>query len=433
MKMKSLTFGILTITFFAFSASYAQISAGGRPYSFSNSLPKSIEVKNMPKVDTERLLREDEAASEDEPYRFGYGFDVSFNLDNSGTWHELPDGERIWRLQIKSQGAYSINLIYNKFWLPDGARFFIYNLEKSMVIGAFTSRNNKPHGKFATGLVKGDEIILEYHEPANITRSGEISISKVIHGYRNLFHPGNSLKKILDFGDSEYCNNNVYCPKAEPWEDEVHSVGMIVLANGTRLCTGSLLNNVKENYAPYFLTANHCLEGDVNTWIIWFNYESSTCENPSVDPTAQTLSGASLKANNSASDFALLMFDETPPLDYNVYYNGWSNINTPPSSSVCIHHPSGDIKKISYEDNQAVSVTWPGTPNNSHWEVRFDDGTVEHGSSGSPLIDQNHRVVGPKTPRWGLTCITRIFGWQAIRFGTTAPAYCSRTTPTALR
>jgi len=136
------------------------------------------------------------------------------------------------------------------------------------------------------------------------------------------------------------------------------------------------------------------LVGDVNTWIIWFNYESSTCTNPVTEPTGQTLTGASLKANNSASDFALVMLDETPPLNYNVYYNGWSNINTAPSSSVVIHHPSGDIKKISYENNQAISDTYADSPANSHWRVVWDDGTTEGGSSGAPLIDQNHRIVG---------------------------------------
>ena len=394
MKSKSLSFVLLLLC--AFSTSYAQISEGGQPYSFTHQVSASIEVKEMPGVDTEALLREDESAPEDEPYRFGYGFDVSYSLQNSGAWDKLPDGSKLWRLKLISQSAYSINLIYDNFWLPEGAKFFIYNNDKSMVIGAFTSRNNKPHGKFATGLVKGDKIILEYYEPAHVTRAGDISISRVVHVYRDFFNGMSKrhLKKTTGFGDSEDCNNNVHCPEAEDWQDEVRSVGMIVLGDGTRLCTGSLLNNVNENYAPYFLTANHCLVGDLDTWVIWFNYESSTCDNPQQAPTAQTLVGTSLKANNSDSDFALLILDETPPLDYNVYYNGWSNINTAATSSVAIHHPSGDIKKISYEDDQAISDTWSGTPANSHWRVTFDDGTTEPGSSGAPLINQDHRVVG---------------------------------------
>ena len=289
------------------------------------------------------------------------------------------------------------------FGYPILLSFFIYSVDKSMVIGAFTSRNNKYHGKFATGLVKGEEIILEYFEPGDVKRPGEISISRIVHAYKNLFTFNSTiLGKTAEFGSSESCNNNVYCPEAEDWENEVHSVGRLIVLNGTALCSGSLINNVNENYTPYLLTANHCLGGDVNTWIIWFNYESSTCSNPSSEPSYQTLSGATLKANNAASDFALVMLDETPPLDYNVYYNGWSNINIAPTYTVCIHHPSGDIKKISYDDDSAVSSDYDPEPylSNSHWEVVWDDGTTEGGSSGSPLIDQNHKVVGQLHGGW---------------------------------
>jgi hypothetical protein len=350
MKSNAFSF-VLLLLFCAFSNLDAQVSEGGQPYSFAHQVSASIEVKEMPGVDVEALLREDESAPEDEPYRFGYGFDVSYNLKNSGTWDKLPDGSKLWRLKLISRGAYSINLNYDKFWLPEGAKLFIYNNDKSMVIGAFTSRNNKPHGKFATGLVKGDEIILEYYEHALVTQAGEISIFRVVHAYRDFFKgiSKSSLNKITGFGDSEDCNNNVHCEEAEDWQDEVRSVARI-LVGGDAWASGSLVNNVSENYAPYFLTANHVYlyDTDVSTWIFYFNYESSTCDNPQQEPTAQTLVGASLKANNSASDFALLILDETPPLDYNVYYNGWSNINTAPSSSVVIHHPSGDIKKISF-------------------------------------------------------------------------------------
>jgi len=397
MKVKPIIINILAIIICVTDSIYAQISEGGKPYSFNHSVLSVIEVKTMPKVDVEALLREDENSSKNEPYRFGYSFDVSYNLKNSGTWQDLPDGSKIWRLGIVSPGAFSINLIYDKFWLPKGGKFFVYNQDKSMLIGAFTERNNKPNRKFATELVKGEAIILEYYEPANVTRSGEISISRVVHAYRNLFgtsQSGRSLGKILGFGDSGECNNNVYCPEAAGWVDEIHSVARIL--GGNYLASGSLVNNVKENFDPYFLTANHVYIDlpDPSTWVFYFNYESDDCQNPDEEPTSQTMTGASLKAHNSASDFALIMLDKIPPLNYNVYYNGWSNINAAPSSSVCIHHPSGDIKKISYENDQAISATWPETPTNSHWKVIWDDGTTEHGSSGSPLFNPDHRIVG---------------------------------------
>lgn len=84
MKSNAFSF-ILLFLFCAFSNLDAQVSEGGQPYSFTHQVSASLEAKEMQGVDTEALLREDESAPKDEPYRFGYGFDVSYNLQNSGT------------------------------------------------------------------------------------------------------------------------------------------------------------------------------------------------------------------------------------------------------------------------------------------------------------------------------------------------------------
>ena len=202
----------------------AQISQGGRPYSFSRTVIDSIATHTMAALDVATLVAEDEleaAQGLPVPKRFGYAFSVSLGLDNAGTWTELPNGDRLWRLRIAAPGAYSINLLYDDFWLPDGATFFVYNEDRSMVLGAFTSANNKEHGKFSTGLVRGDISILEYYEPAFVRSRGRIHISRVVHGYRNFFGPTTSagLGKgfgLQVFGDSDTYNINVNCPAVGP-------------------------------------------------------------------------------------------------------------------------------------------------------------------------------------------------------------------------
>jgi hypothetical protein len=99
-----------------------------------------------------------------------------------------------------------------------------------------------------------------------------------------------------------------------------------------------------------------------------------------------------------------LMEDPAINPNINVYYLGWDRTNNTASSGVCIHHPKGAQKKISIENNAiynySSSICWgtncsQGTsPANTHWRVYFDDGTTEGGSSGSPLLNQNHRVIG---------------------------------------
>ena len=359
-----------------------QVSIESTPKSFFEQSTINIDLKRLPEFDIQAFLEEDERNySEIKPYRFANSIDVDYNMLNSGTWTILEDGSKIWQLIIHSPQAYSLNLIYDHFNIPIGAEFFVYSPDKEMILGAFTDYNHKPHGGFSTAPIKGEMIILEYNEPSNPEFTGNISVSSVAHDYRNMFF------NERGYGDSGSCNNNVACSVGDEWTDEIRSVAMILTSGGSRICTGTLVNNTRQDLTPYFLTANHCLGGN-NSWIFMFNYESPTCNNQN-GPTSMTVSGSSLLANNSSSDFALLQLNENPPESYNVHYAGWDASGDLPLTPVGIHHPSGDIKKISFDYNNASN-------SGNYWDVdSWDDGTTEPGSSGSPLFDGNsHRIIG---------------------------------------
>ena len=91
----------------------------------------------------------------------------------------------------------------------------------------------------------------------------------------------------------------------------------------------------------------------------------------------------------ASSDVALLILNETPPESYNVHYAGWDVSGNTPNIPVGIHHPSGDIKKISFDYDNASN-------SGNFWDIdSWDDGTTEPGSSGSPLFDGiSHRIIG---------------------------------------
>ena len=373
----------------------AQLSVGGEPRSFSHQVKSSIQTATMGYVDELALRAEDEDDKANGiPLRFGYPFEVSYTLENSGTWETLPDGGKLWRFEISCPGAYSINLVYDYFWLPEGAEFFIYNEDHSMILGAFTSQNNKDYDDFATGLVRGDKSILEYYEPANVEKSGIINISRIVHGYRDIFSEKDP-ELIANFGSSGSCNNNINCPEGANWQNEKRSVAMVVTSGGTRWCSGALINNVNQDLTPYFLTANHCL-GSESTWIFYFNYESPSCSN--IDgPLNYSVQGSTLLAHNSYSDFALLELTEAPPDSFGVYYSGWTTADSAATGVVGIHHPSGDIKKISFDYDKVHETSYLGADGSgtNHWRIMvWDDGTTEGGSSGSPLYDANHHIIG---------------------------------------
>ena len=352
-------------------------------------------VLETPPIDREALLAEDEkTAGLPVPYRFGVPVEGAWGLENAGSWDSLPDGGRLWRLQIRCPEASSINLVFDQFRLPPGARLWVFDTAGSTVWGGFTAAHNRPHGKFATGLLPGDSCMVEYYEPAAVAGEGRIRIERVIHGYRDVFQKG-----LKGFGQSGSCNVNVNCPEGQDWTLEARSVAVILVNGGGSLCSGSLINNVRRDGTPYFLTADHCLGGDLDTWVALFNYQSSGCSNED-GPRTDAVVGMMLRANRELSDFALLELSRVPPASFNVYYAGWSAESADPPSTTGIHHPRGDIKKICFDDDPVVSSSYRGGAGEpkSHWKVvDWDVGTTEPGSSGSPLFDQNHRVIGQLT------------------------------------
>lgn len=378
-----------------FNTVSAQISIGGVPNSFkTEKLLSVVPFVQMPYVDVEALKAEDKFTDtiKNLPWRFGQNIEVLLNPKNSGVWDTLNEKTRIWRLGILSQGALSINLLFDPFRLANAAELFIYSADRKQIIGAFTDFNNRDDGLFATTLLPGDSLIIEYFEPLNDAIKSEINLKRVTHGYRGVFE----FQK--GFGHSGWCNVNVACPESAGMESQIRSVAILV-TGGSGFCTGALINNTNNDGTPYFLSADHCYSNPGSV-VYWFNWQSPTCQNPASSPSYQSISGATQKARNSASDFWLVQLSSIPPSSFNVFYSGW---NRTTASSLnekvwCIHHPSGDIKKISWANNGVTSADWDSNTEtrSTHWKVGSwsDETTTESGSSGSPLYDYNGRIIG---------------------------------------
>ncbi len=405
---KGLLLGIILII--PLKLSIGQISQEGEPYSFQHDLDEKVPIERVKTLDVQKALEED--IEKGISNRFSKAINVEINLDNSGEWTNLEDGSRVWRLAIESKGAYSINLTYDNFYMPNGGRFYIYNADTSMVRGAFTKRNNKNYGSeenpirhFSTAPVSGSKIILEYYEPYYSKGKGSINIATVARDYRNFFglkpttnksKSSNTSNKLQGFGDSQSCNININCSPGASWQDKKRSVAMVLLDDGTRWGSGSLMNNTKEDLTPYFLTAEHVIVDDPSKFIFMFNYESPDCSNTN-GPTNQTISGAHANAKSfDNADFGLLELSEKPPASYNTYYNGWNATPFNLNEATTIHHPAGDIKKISLDLDAPTLTTYEIL----HYDIEmyyvkdWDYGTTEGGSSGAPLYDQDERVRG---------------------------------------
>lgn len=376
----------------------AQVSHGGHPLWNSpgtNMDNPAWPVHRMPGIDLDALRAADAVtdAVKSAPWRFGEEFEVDLGLED-GHWLEI-NGSAVWRTQIQAEGALAMSLRFAEFAVPKGGRMFIWNANRIEFIGGFDHRNMKSWGGLATGLVVGDAVVIELQVPIGLEDGCALRIDQVVHAYRDIAGKAAQEAEALGqargpYGNSGDCNINVNCPEGATWQCEKRSVALI-LQGGFAVCTGSMVNNTAQDGSPLFLTANHCL-GNTNNWTFVFNHETESCTG-NTGPTNQTVSGAEILVNNSASDFGLLLLDETPPESYDVFYAGWDGTDAENvQSATGIHHPSGDLKKICFEenapyhDNAAGAAVW--------WIDDWEDGVTEGGSSGSPLFDQNHRIIG---------------------------------------
>ena len=383
----------LTLALVLPSSALAQFGAGGTPPGLDLGLAPTRAVELLPTPDVAALLAEDELnADKVAPFRFGAGAEVSLGLEQGGEWLDLGDGRRLWRVRVESPGAWSLNLVFDRYALPAGGELYVYN-DAGVVLGAFDASLNQPHGFFATEPLAGDALTIEYVEPQDGPLGG-LRLSEVIHAYRDILGQDANAKASHGVSGlmkaSGSCNINVNCPLGASWQDQKRSSARLVM--GGVLCSGALINNTANDSKQYFLTANHCYNASPNTgaWVFNFNYESATCNGTT--GTAQSVSGATLRAKSTQSDFCLVEINTDIPAQFGVYFSGWSRSTTASTISTGIHHPQGDIKKICQDDDSAIPANFNGAP---CWRVAdWEQGVTEGGSSGSPLYDQNKRVVG---------------------------------------
>jgi hypothetical protein len=421
----------------------AQISYGGTPLFLDSSSLKSsaflvrsnrLGLIDMPAFDVDSVLRANarNEGSMRGSYPFAYKFFTHIERGQDGNEWMLADGTLVWQVAIRSQGAYSINLLFTEYHVPEGAKLFLYNADHSYILGSYDHRNNSPSGLLPVQPVAGETIIVEYSEPADAAFRGKLTIGDVNHDYRDILRgePGS------DLTTGEFvCMPDVVCQEVD--ETTVRST-LLVMVDGTVACTGTLVNNTSDDGVPYVLTAVHCLNDDMahgipshkdweyyvskaGTVVVFFNYSRPVCGHSMKATEEFALAEAYPRTVIEGKDIALLEMHDKPPAHYNAYYAGWDlNFDAKPYTN--IHHPHSAVKRYNFYNG---NLTWTSFYEkifdlNSHLQVAaWTTGSTHVGSSGSPLFDAKHALIGGLSGGFS-TCGTRgadsffplIRGWE---------------------
>ena len=388
----------LLVLFAAFSPAPAPAAVTGRdamPAALTHQLQPLAAVPRFEAqtLDLAALAVEDAQRERDGlAPRYAIPQPVALSPANAGAWETLDGGLSVWRLRVSSPGALSLNLGFTQFRLPKAGRLCVYPLNDPAGGAAWTETDNADHGQLWTQVLPGDALVIELTVPTEFRPETRLELGSVNVGYRDF-------GRLALAEKAGTCNIDVVCPQGDPWRDEIQAVA-VISTGGSTFCTGFMVNNTAQDGKPYFQTANHCgiTAGNAASLVCYWNFESPTCGAHGGGSLSQFQSGSTFRATYATSDFTLVELSASPNPAWNVTFAGWDRTASLPTSATAIHHPNTDEKSISFTTTplQLASYNVPSSPGDgTHLRViTYSAGTTEPGSSGCPLFDQNHHIVG---------------------------------------
>lgn len=305
-------------------------------------------------------------------------------------WTKLADGSSVARIEFVSPLAYGVRAGLRLDGLDPRAELrFAGSARPARIVATVTAAQaatlTGDDGLYWTPATDGERQVVELWLPAG-ARAEDVRIEapRLSHLMANAVDDFLILKNV---GGSGSCNVNAVCRVGELGQGygvARDAVARMVFqkAGGSYLCTGTLLNDIDNStQIPWFHSAAHCIDSaDVAATLnTYWKYESSTCSTNTLGEYEQLTGGADLLYSNAATDGALFRLRDAAPAG--ATFAGW-DANVLPSgvSVLAIHHPAGDVKKVS------SGVHVPARSDDVEHGVRWLQGTTEGGSSGSGLF-----------------------------------------------
>jgi hypothetical protein len=302
-------------------------------------------------------------------------------------WQPLADGGKAARVSFTSPGAAAIRVGIATTKVDPGVSLrFVGSASPRQVFGPVTAEELLASAVYWSPVLDGETAVIEIYLPRGVDPG---AVQMAIPTLSHLVLSNASLAKsqpVDDIGTSQFCEVDVACVATPAALNQAKAVAKVLFTEGggTFLCTGTLVNDSIASNTPYLYTASHCIDsqeaaGSIVTY--WF-FDAVACGNNSVPPFQTVTGGATLLSRSVDFDWALLRLRNPPPA--NAVFSAWRAEALPNGTQLAVlHHPNGDLKKISTGSTMDYFSFSDGT---SFANVRYSIGSTEAGSSGAGLV-----------------------------------------------
>ena len=338
------------------------------------------------------------------PYQVGVHRDIPLpykgNIVDSIHWIAVSDGF-LGTIEIFSPSAKSLRVAMSGVF-PEEAEITIFEIDERGVSKSYAtlfSGEDLPLSDKSYWLPSVSGSRMGIHIWVSNTEGVTLRINQVSHRYQRLL---NQAEFELDG-----CQNhrNSVCARSE-FHTKSAATGLISFEkeDGSYICSGTLMNdNTRDSFIPYFLTAEHCINDQVEADTVevkWY-YRTRDCNTKELDDDFSSgWGGAYLLKSDRARDMSLLKFKRQASAGD--WYAGWDLSEYSFSRGdevISFHHPLGQEQKYAEgridgivdvdacdddEDNcrvlrDAISVPW-------------ERGATEPGSSGGGLFNDGYLI-----------------------------------------
>jgi V8-like Glu-specific endopeptidase len=388
-----------------------------------------LGVKNSIVVNLSDEQRKSLTTKSEWPLRVGVvapvAVDVTFDISSPKSVTDdsmiMPYGavrrvgkEMVWTTSVIADKATGIRLFITGLDLPAGAELAIYNQRGEAF--SYTGKGPFGNGELWTNTVTGSVAYLQLTG----TDLSRVSFTIGELGYLGdnwVLGAHSSLEKA-HCSYNETCVQNAGCGIDQAAADATDAVAYMLFVKKPYIytCSGGLINN--DAGRPYFLTANHCIsrDRDAGTLEAYFFYAIG-CNDPCPDewsePNVPRVLGSTVAATNRTSDYTILELSGAAPAG--TVMLGWDATDIAFADGVDLYrisHPATAPQAYSthvVDTSYGVCGSWP----RGAWIYSRDTyGATEGGSSGSPVVNSDGKLVGQLSGGCG-TNINDVCDWAS--------------------